>query len=792
MRNIRTAITAALSGAVIFTGAAGANERGIEEVTVTAQKRAESVQDVPISISALSENFIKDVGAQSVNDLGIHVPGLETRVVQVTQPAYNIRGITTDDFGIGADPAVAVYVDGVYSGRSGASMTAFQDVARVEVLKGPQGTLFGKNAAAGAIHIISNEPSGEFGARVGVSLGNYNKRKVEATVNAPLSDNLFLRVNVLENQRDGYRENLATGDKLSDENNGGARAALLWQVSDATKATLRLEYTDVDQDAAVSYGLVNGGNPYDDVAIDAPIDETLTLWGGSLSVESDLGGMQITSITAAKTFESTNLRDDDGTAIPTVYFATENVEENQFVSQELRLVSDNEGPLRWTLGAMYSREHGKQDSNLAFATDLVDRVLLTDAQLSQALAAYNLQAGTDYTAATAPAGFGWDILLDLADGNVDNILNWGTPLGGGQSVLGGFFAESAGVDMISTSAAIYGDMTYAFTDKLELTFGLRYTRDEKDFELSILPNPIFNINVALQDTVSNANSNADGGVDQDDSWSNLSTRLVLDYAVTDDAMLYASYATGYKAGGFNSTQLANSFDEENVTNYELGVKSTWLDRQLRFNGALFYYEYTDLQDLVSVENSVTHINELKVRNEDVEGQGIELEVQWLATEQFVLSANYTYLDSEITEFSLFENETEADDRTGEPQSAAAEQKFNLSAAYTLELDNAGDLNFRLGYSYIGDRESFGLGGATPQAQAMIDSLKGDLDGAYKNIDARITYHSSADQWQVSLYGLNLTDEEYLYDLGGIAGGVGLPVAYRGQPRLFGLEATYNF
>jgi len=142
----------------------------LEEIIVTAQKRAESVQDVPIAISALSEGFIQNIGAQDTSDLGLYTPGLETRVYQATQPEFNIRGIVTNDFGIGADPAVAVYVDGVYSGRSGASMTAFQDVERIEVLKGPQGTLFGKNAAAGAIHLVTKKPGEEFEANVGVTV----------------------------------------------------------------------------------------------------------------------------------------------------------------------------------------------------------------------------------------------------------------------------------------------------------------------------------------------------------------------------------------------------------------------------------------------------------------------------------------------------------------------------------------------------------------------------------------------------------------------------------------------
>lgn len=750
-----------------------------EEVIVTAQKRSENVQDVPLSITAIPESFIQEVGAQSVNDLGLYTPGLETRVSQPTQPAFNIRGITTNDFGIGADPAVAVYVDGVYSGRSGAAMTAFQDVSRVEVLKGPQGTLFGKNAAAGALHIVNNAPTDELEAKVDVSLGNYSRRTLEATFNAPLADNLFLRVNALDNQREGYRRNLATGGKLADENNNGARAALLWRASDNTSATLRLEYIDVDQDSAIGYGLLNGDDPYGDAVVDGPVREALHLSGGSLTVESDLGATNFTSITAARSFGSRNLRDEDGTALFPVYFTSENIEDNRFLSQELRLVSDDASKLRWTLGAMYSRERGQQDSALNFSTDLVDRVLLSDAGVAAGLDAYNAAFGTNYTAATAPAGFGWDIVLDPTG---ENIMNWGTPLGAGQSVLGGFFPENAHADLTSTSAALYGDATYALSDKTDLTLGLRYTHDEKDFTLTIVPNQ-FGFGVVYTTTP---------GVEQSNSWSNLSTRAVVSHQFAAEAMAYFSYATGYKAGGFNSTELSNPFDEEQVANFEIGWKSTAFERRLRFNAALFFYEYTDLQELVSVLNPDTGINEPRIRNEDAEGRGVEIETQWRVLPALTLRANYAYLDTEITKFALFANETAADDRTGEPQSSVAKQKLNLSTEYTLKLQKAGDVSFRLGYSYVGRRRTQGLGGATPEAQALMDLYRDDLDGPYYNVDARITYGDALDRWHVSLYGQNLTNQQYLYTLGGFAAGIGAPIADRAPPRFFGVEAAYSF
>ena len=707
----------------------------LEEITVTAQKRAESVQEVPIAISAMSANFIQDVGAQDINDLGIHTPGLETRVTQPTQPRFSIRGIATNDFGIGADPAVAVYVDGVYSGRSGASLTAFQDIERVEVLKGPQGTLFGKNAAAGAIHLISKKPSNEFEAKLGMNMGNYNKQKFEAMVNIPLSDDLALRMNVMDNNRDGYRENRFNGEKLSDENNGGARASLLWKVSEDTQILAQVDYSNLDQNAAVDSSLLFG-DAYGDTQLDVTPQETLDLWGASVTIESDFDNVLLSSITAIKRFESNNLRDEDGTDLFTstggvvpLYFTTENVEENTFFSQEFRLTSLAEDEVRWNLGLMYSREHGKQDTRTVLANGIINAIIGPFLPPSE------------------------------------------------------LFPEQASGDLVSTSAALYGDMTYSLTDQLNLTAGVRYTRDNKEYELTS-PYNLYGFGIIFPV--------AADALEMDDSWSNVSSRVVVDYAFAEDAMVYLSYATGYKAGGFNSTQVALPFDEEQVSNIEMGLKSSWLDSHLRFNASLYSYVYEDLQEYAEIPDANTGITQLIIRNQDAEGQGLEFDVTWAATEHLTLSANYNYLDTEVTEFQLLGAETAVDDRTGKPLTNAAEETYNLGAEYVVYLGAAGELSLRVDYSYVGDRDFPPLHSADPVAQALVDQNIDQLKGAYDNINARITYRDASDHWQASLWGQNLTDEEYLYSLSQGSTTIGSPSGIRANPRFYGLDVSYHF
>ncbi len=735
----------------------------IEEVIVTAQKRAESVQDVPIAISAMSADFVRNVGAQTVNDLGIYTPGLETRVTQATQPSFSIRGITTNDFGIGADPAVAVYVDGVYSGRSGASLTAFQDIERVEVLKGPQGTLFGKNAAAGAIHLISKKPSQDFEADVDFSVGNHDRRKMEAMVNVPLTDTLALRVNAMDYQRDGYRENQFNGKDIGDENSGGARASLLWEATEQTQVLVQVDYSNLDQDAAVDSSLLLHDAYSDDVNLDVTPKETLELWGGSITVESDFDDVMFTSITAIKRFESTNRRDEDGTDLYTatlpavgtgfyvpLYFETENREENTSFSQEFRLSSQGDENLQWTLGAMYSREHAKQDTLVNMTPEMAD----------------------------GAAGLG------------GNFAGFGTGLFG---LEGQLFREKASGDLVSKSYAIYGDMTYSLTNALDLTVGVRYTRDEKDYELTTLHNDMSQNISAFTPFASFGvvfPTEADG-VKQDDSWSNVSSRIVLDYSFSEDVMAYLSYATGYKAGGFNSTQVGQPFDEEQVTNIELGLKSTWFDSRLRLNAALYDYEYEDLQEYSTITGP-GGAPQLVIRNQDAEGRGFEMDLIWAASENLTLSANYNYLDTEITDYELLPGETAADDRQGEQLADAAKTTYNLGAEYVLPLNNLGELSFRMDYSYVGKRDFPDINVADPTSQALVDANMDEWEDGYSNLNARITYLDASGNWTVALWAQNLTDEEYLYNINEPAAFFGSPSVIRSTPKFYGLDVSYSF
>ena len=240
-RSIQAVLTASLAWS-----SQSAWSQGLEEVIVTAQKREQGLQDVPIAVEAFSAQEITNLSAQDIGDLGTFTPNVSISKAS-NQPNYAIRGIGTDDFGIGADPAVGVYQDGVYIGRSGGSKVAFNDLARVEILNGPQGTLFGRNAAAGAIQYISNKPDEELYGWARGTVGNYDRYQVDGVANVPLADNLYFRVGMLWNQRDGWIDNVYNANDLARQGNRSIVTQLRWLPTDRLDTILRLEFDQTDE-----------------------------------------------------------------------------------------------------------------------------------------------------------------------------------------------------------------------------------------------------------------------------------------------------------------------------------------------------------------------------------------------------------------------------------------------------------------------------------------------------------------------------------------------------------------
>ncbi len=782
----------------------------IEEVIVTAQKRAENVMDVPIAITAFSGDALEKLGTRSLTDIGRFTAGVDMNNNKSLQPTYSIRGVETNDWTIGSDPAVAVYVDGVYAARGAGAEAAFVDVERIEVLKGPQGTLFGRNATGGAIHILTHKPSQETEARVKLTGGDYRRRNIEAMYNTPLSDTVALRVTGSVLRRDGYVDNL-NGEDVNDENRKNVRLALLWDVSDSTEAILRYAYEDMDQTGGVTSTLnaaafeaANPGRSWDPFGAgswDAPEQkEAREMSSASLEVNHQIGEMTLTSITAWRDVETELLEDLDGSNNPMFYFGSSNPEESTFFSQEFRLTGATDS-LKWTAGATYTTEELEHTTEAQFLVSTFESFALPPvfAQLSQTITPEQIPAFREAARNGTNAQLNGLLGPICRDRNCDGIaaaffisslpgvnknfiqiLNSLRP-----RVAAGYDAPwNERVDSKGdySSLAGYGDATWSITDSTNLTGGIRYTYDEKQFDLYtayqnylIEPGPgepgvpfglaFFNGGQPLLDS------------SQNESWGSWSGRLVLDHHLTEDTMVYASIANGFKSGGFNSLNfgpgIQTSYDAEEVMNYEIGLKGELLDGALQYSSALFFYAYDNLQTLELVGVPIPSYN---LRNADAEGKGFELEVAWMLTDNWLIAGNYSWLDTEFTEYKIIPaaGETEADDRTGEPRAESPENKFAASTQYTWPLAGNGQFVARIDYTWSDDRI------------AVTDGEVPD----YGLTNARVSWFSEDAKWEVGLWGTNLTDEEVI-TLFGNGSAVNSTPGWRIQPRMWGVDLVYS-
>lgn len=795
--------------------------KGLEVIQVTAQKRTESVQEVPIAISAFSDSDIAKIGANNINDLGLLTPGLETNNATATQTTFNIRGITTNDFGIGLDAAVAVYVDGVYVGRRGTSNLNFNDIDRVEILKGPQGTLFGRNASAGAIHIITKEATNDNEGAVKFTFGSNEKRKVELSTNFMINEKMNFRGGLVANERGGYLDQADSKEKYGNQKDWSLRGSLFWDYDDKTDVVFRADFSDLNQESRPSVSLNPGyfapADPFAPIESDYDGREKRKAGGVSAEVNYQISDdMTFTSITAYRQFTRYNGMEDDGSANPRAFFASVLDEDQKQFSQEFRL-NQNTEDFKWTLGATIFYEKIEQNTQAIFTTATLD-----------ALAVVQLQSASELEKRQVAALFGLPYDQLLATPNPAMLDMW--PQGVGTAivynsfippqVIGGIAAttglgltdivssivganyykdhiESFDNESRTNSAAIYFDGTYSVTDKLDVTLGARYTYDDKEFYLHSEPTNVISmpfpgvsdIPFSIAFIPQTANQSAD--------WSKFTPRFVVDYQWTDDVMTYASYSEGFKAGGFNTLGEAPPVAEETVKNSEIGLKSTWFDNQLRFNLSAYQYDYTNLQQHELIASEGSSVPSYNLRNVDAEGKGYDVEFIWQATDDLLLTMNYGKVETEYTKWQFFdfENPATTASRVGEPISGMPEDQANARIDYFFE-GMSGEFNFHLSYSYTGDRTQ-GIEGPElnplPYNPATVTGLNADntIKG-YSMVNTRLTWQSDVHPISLSLFVNNATDEEYLLQIGGQGMAIGSPIATPGLPRMWGLEFGMQF
>ena len=766
-----------------------ADAPAVQSVTVTGNGRAQVLQSVPIALQVVTSEQIDKLAASNLGDLNGYIPGLQVNADQPTQPIFYLRGIGTGDFGIGTDAPVGVYVDGVYTGKTGGALLDFNDVKRIEVLKGPQGTLFGRNSAGGAISIVTNDPTGTFSANGLARFGNYGSKHLEGVVNDPLSPDLALRVSATGNFSDGWQRDAVTGQHERGDHDWGTRAALRWSASDDTDAVVSWEHEDLNQRALPSIGLdATPGDP--SVFVDprkAPLrndaqgnQEARHFDGVTLRVDHTLPWAEFTSTTAWRHFDAVNREDNDGTDDEATYFSTGNVERNTTWQQEFKLAGHNT-TVDWLAGASLFFERADQTSEIHTNTDSLDTLFgnvagvapfATIDQLTQAVGIPGIEV----------LGQSWQ----------ENMINHGS----------------------YQAFALYGDTIWHLTSSTNLTTGLRLTRDEKRFswysplrsapgldpQLAALNAAGFYPTLVAAGALSQSDADTLQALTTSNqliagqgastaplkvrkSWNNASPRIVLDQHLDADTMVYGSVTRGYQAGGFNALQVDGSYTPETVTSFELGAKGQLRDAGLMYSAALFHYKYDNLQSLTLVASgNQSGVPAYEVSSSNEKADGIDVDLHWRASPHFTFYGAAEYIDQK------YKNHVASDGTDISGQPVGTPKVMATLGADTMWPLAGGTATATLQGAYTGATRC----NADSVAQGTcLTAPTFRVGESMTRIDARIGWDNAAGanaaRWGVALVVNNLADKRYVTGINYIAAGLGTPYATISPPRFIALE-----
>ncbi|MBX3693780.1 MAG: TonB-dependent receptor [Steroidobacteraceae bacterium] len=733
-----------LAGSVAFVLAAApvaAQDSGaLEEIIVTAQKREQRLQDVPFSVAALSAADIEASNVVKLDQVALYTPGLYLETIGLGRPFLFIRGIGSGAFDVGSDPSVALFVDEVYVSRFTGLMFDLFDVERIEVLKGPQGTLFGRNAAGGAVSMVTRPPSDHFTGQFSAQLGNYDAVQLRAGISGPLGDDRWrFRLAGARNDSKGYIRNTLTGKRHQDENSYGARGQLQFVPSDAFDALLTLEYARDDVGMLAQQNVTDNVlfRPLGDLAgvrRGLSLDQQYTTDGyqereaimASLHMNWDTPIGRFTSITAFRSNEFEELHDQDASALDTLDRYA--YEDSDTWSQELRHAGRSGGSrVDWVVGLYYLREDAFREEDWIIGADTAFAALMNGGQR-----------------------------FPLQDLN----------------------------DVTTESYAAFGQATFALSERWNLTVGGRYSRDEKSNVRST-----DNFGVGSQCTPAtpcgpfpaNVLLPANYALDYGDEWSSFDPVATVDWHPTEHAILYATYREGFKSGGFQPTLPANAarasfiFAPEDVTSVEVGLKSQWLAGRLQLNLALFDNSYDDLQFITGSGVGPGGVPIVVVDNAaNATARGGEIQIVARPVERLRLTAGYSYTDATLDDYVDDAGVSQA----GKQMIRTPKNQANVIGEYSFPLGSAGDLTLRGEWSY--------------RSKVFFDPANSPATGqkGFDVVNARLEYAPAGARWAVAAYGKNLTDELYCQNTVTLSAAT-VGTCSTGAPRTYGIAFSYR-
>jgi len=771
---LSVALMAAQTVSAQEQSAYSAQNNVLEEIVVSAQKRTEGLQEAPIAITAVTRDAIDRQGLNDLQQVAEVAPNVTFDFTAPISGASNaatiyVRGIGQSDFALTTEAGVGTYIDGVYSSRSLGGVLDVLDIERVEVLRGPQGTLFGRNTIGGAISITTQRPDQEQGGTVEVSVGDFSRRFLRGSLNLPLSDSTALRVSVSSKDQDGFvnaaigvdqrdlppsqRDSSLQGlNNLGNQNRQAARVVLEHEFSPSFIATIATdvsrarENNAADRLVGITDTLADGPLAFIYNNFQAP---STTLPGFPDSLYSAANFITNDDTTFSTGPNGSNI-DSFGTALTLEYDISDN-----FTIKSISAYRDTDGffnrdadgsPLRITHTSNFDYQHKQFSQEFQFIGASADNKLRYAAGLY-----YFDETGSDPLRVEFPEVFG-TLFIDTAD--IDN-----------------------------TSIAAFAQVNYDINDRLQLTVGGRYTRDEKEFLTD---------QIILTGSASPALFNgAPEGTEIpliprnsfiEETFTDFSPRVSLDYQL-DSSLIYGSFSQGFKSGGFNLRYVQPRdailpFDPEEADSFELGYKWESSDRRLRFNAAAFYTDYTDIQVTV-FENLGAPIT---LNSGDAEIKGLEFELNALLFEGLELNVSTGFLDAEYTEIrsnpaNISTPEQAITTDTELPNSP--EWQATIGAAYTTYLTNSSSLEFRGDWRLSGDVEN------DAQNSRFLSQ------DAYDVLNLSTTYRPPSEAWSLRLFVDNVTDERFIVS-GDSNFGIGFHEANFNRPRQWGITFKTSF
>ncbi|MEN7341312.1 MAG: TonB-dependent receptor [Pseudomonadota bacterium] len=770
-RGVVLAASAATLGTLTIGYSAPAyGQSALEEIIVTAQKREESLNDVPVAVSVLGEQTIEAAFANNMEDLQALVPSVSFRTGNTTRnSALTVRGIGTVSFSIAAEPSVSTVVDNVVLGRSGQAFGDLYDLERVEVLRGPQGTLFGKNASAGVVNITTRRPSDELEGYLSGTFFQDNETILRGRVSGPLTDNLRGSLTVLSSEFDGYITNVFNNETINGYDKQGIRAMLDYDVSDTTNVLFIFEDYDADNNCCVDLeARPSGRNPASEAAPNGTgldlnqrlVDhdfETRTLdstTAMSVQIEHQYEEFTLTSITAQRTWNNTEFREGDFTSIAGdsnlpvfgVPFQLHDIgpqEWRQF-SQEFRLSSPVDRALTYQVGLFY----WNIDSERNFTRDASCQN--NNGQLNAAIANH-----IEFTLGQATPTD-----QEVADFITDN----GITCNANDIVAATGFMSTE-----FDNFAVFGDGNYAINDTLRLLFGLRYTRDEVSFNHNRVNLDEFGRRgVGVRPRFSDGNNQFDTNLSGSTDDTNVSGRIGVQWDVFDSTMVYLTYATGYKGPAFNVFYNMDDDDinpilAEESDSIEIGVKyqADWGI----INFAAYDTEIENFQANDFDSSDGTTITGF-TNGGDVETSGFEVDFLLQPADNITLNGGISISDAEST--------------TGAPLPFAPDTKYSVGGQWDFPLANGATWQLNAAYIYTDEILSGNIG-QTDEVPFLLPD--------YGILNASFGYHSADEKLSVTLIGKNLTDEQYATTYSGDGFRYQIP---RGADRYFGINVRTNF